>query len=217
MKRIMDVLVAGAGLIFTAPLFLMAAIAVKFDSKGPIFFCQERIGRHCRPFRILKFRSMVVEAPKQGGLLTAGGDPRITRVGRILRQAKLDELPQLINVLRGDMSLVGPRPEVRRYVDLFPREFETILSVRPGITDWASIRYRHESALLARADNPEAEYVRVILPDKLRLARQYVAHQSTLVDLKIIAQTLATVLTNRTMPDNPHPERASAPGMVERA
>lgn len=217
MKRILDVLVAGSGLIVTAPLFLIAAVAVKLDSKGPIFFSQERIGRHFRPFRILKFRSMVVDAPKQGGLLTAGGDPRITRIGRILRHAKLDELPQLINVLRGDMSLVGPRPEVRRYVDLFPRDYETILSVRPGITDWASIKYRNESALLARAENPEAEYVRAILPDKMRLARQYVAQQSTWVDLRIIAHTVATVLTDRRVPANPSSAHGSAAGMAERA
>ncbi len=217
MKRVIDVLVAGGGLILTAPLFLLAALAVKLDSEGPIFFRQNRLGRHFRPFQILKFRSMVVEAPKQGGLLTAGSDPRITRVGRVLRQTKLDELPQLINVLRGDMSLVGPRPEVQRYVDLFPREYEAILSVRPGITDWASIKYRNESALLAQVDDPEAEYVRVILPDKIRLARQYVAQQSTWVDLRIIAQTLTTVLANRTLPAIPHPERSSAPGMAERA
>ncbi len=217
MKRVIDVLVAGGGLILASPLFLIAAIAVKLDSKGPIFFRQERLGRHCRPFQILKFRSMVVEAPKQGGLLTAGSDPRITRVGRILRQTKLDELPQLLNVLRGDMSLVGPRPEVRRYVELFPREYETILSVRPGITDWASIKYRNESALLGQAEDPEAEYLRVILPDKIRLAQQYVAQQTTWVDLRIIAQTLATVLSDRALSEKPPLEHGSTSGMAERA
>src|SRR5207253_6817635 len=152
------------------PLFVVVAILIRADSPGPVFFAQERIGKGFRPFWIYKFRTMVKDAAQRGGALTASGDPRITRVGQILRNTKIDELPQLINVLRGDMSLVGPRPEVRRYVELFRHDYEEILRVRPGITDLASLKYRDESALLAVAADPEQEYITRVLPDKITLA-----------------------------------------------
>jgi lipopolysaccharide/colanic/teichoic acid biosynthesis glycosyltransferase len=193
-KRACDVILAVIGLVVCWPLFVVVAALIKLDSRGPILFKQERIGKGFRPFFIYKFRTMVEDAPQRGGSLTVSRDPRITRVGRILRQTKIDELPQLINVLRGDMSFVGPRPEVRRYVDLFVKNYETILTVRPGITDLASLKYRDESAILARSDNPEEEYVRRILPDKLRLAKEYVQRCSLGMDMLLILKTLLTLI-----------------------
>lgn len=198
MKRLLDLLLAIIGLLVCWPLFLVAAVLIKLDSPGPLIFKQERMGRGFCPFFIHKFRTMVSDAPRKGGALTAGGDPRITRAGRILRQTKLDELPQLINVVMGDMSLVGPRPEVRKYVELFRKNYETILTVRPGITDLASIKYRDESAILAASDDPEAEYVRRILPDKLRLAEEYVQRSSLSLDLLLIFKTLLKLIPRGT-------------------
>jgi lipopolysaccharide/colanic/teichoic acid biosynthesis glycosyltransferase len=175
-----------------SPLLLAAALWVKLDSPGPVFFRQERIGRHGVPFRIHKFRTMVHGG--QGAQITVGHDARITRAGAFLRRAKLDELPQLIDVLRGDMSLVGPRPEVPRYVALYPAALrDKVLSVRPGITDLASLEFRNESERLARAPDPEREYVEVVMPAKLRLAAHYVDHASVLFDLQLIARTLRLV------------------------
>ena len=194
MKRLLDVLASGCGLLVLAPLFGVIAAAIRLDSPGPVLFRQERIGRGFKPFSIYKFRTMIVDAPLKGGLLTAGEDPRITRAGRWLRGSKLDELPQLLNVLLGDMSLVGPRPEVRRYVELFRDHYDTILLVRPGITDWASLKYRDESAILAQAADPEQEYLNRILPDKLRLAEEYVRQSSVRLDLTLIFLTLVKLL-----------------------
>jgi lipopolysaccharide/colanic/teichoic acid biosynthesis glycosyltransferase len=194
MKRPFDVCAATVGLLVTAPLLAIISVLIKLDSRGPIFFKQERIGKGFRPFFIYKFRTMVEDAPQRGGALTVGRDPRITRVGYILRQTKLDELPQLINVLRGDMSLVGPRPEVPRYVKLFAKRYETILTVRPGITDLASLKYRDEPAILAGSDDPEGEYVRRILPDKLRLAEEYVQRCSLYMDMILIFRTLLKLI-----------------------
>ena len=193
MKRGLDVMAAFAGLIVLAPLFVVAAILIKADSRGPVFFRQERIGKGFRPFWIYKFRTMVKDAPLKGGALTASGDSRVTRIGKILRQTKIDELPQLINILRGDMSLVGPRPEVRQYVELFRKNYETILLVQPGITDLASIKYRDESALLARAEDPEREYIQRILPDKLKLGEEYVRRSSLVFDLALVFKTILAV------------------------
>lgn len=190
MKRAFDLISAVIGLLVCAPLFMIVAALIKLDSRGPILFKQERIGKGFRPFFIYKFRTMVEDASQRGGALTVGHDPRITRVGHNLRRTKIDELPQLINVLRGDMSLVGPRPEVRRYVKLFVQHYETILTVRPGITDLASLKYRDEPAILAGSDDPEEEYVRRILPDKLRLAEEYVQRCSLGMDLILILKTL---------------------------
>jgi lipopolysaccharide/colanic/teichoic acid biosynthesis glycosyltransferase len=198
MKRVLDIAASFCGLILLGPLFLLVAAAIKMDSPGPVFFRQERMGKRFQPFGIYKFRTMVQDAQQRGGALTAGGDPRITGVGRILRRSKIDELPQLINVLIGDMSLVGPRPEVRRYVDLFRKNYDTILTVRPGITDLASLKYRDESAILATFENPEREYVQRILPDKLRLAEEYVRRSSLALDLVLIFKTLLKLIPGQT-------------------
>lgn len=194
-KRLVDIVLSALGLLLLAPLLLLVALWVKLDSPGPVFFRQQRVGRHGKPFLIHKFRTMRVD--NAGPQITIGADPRITRSGRLLRATKLDELPQLWDVMRGAMSLVGPRPEVPRYVALYPAELrEIVLSVRPGITDLASLEFRHESELLARAADPEREYVEVVMPQKLALARRYVETASLLQDLRIIGRTLA-VLTGR--------------------
>jgi lipopolysaccharide/colanic/teichoic acid biosynthesis glycosyltransferase len=188
-KRIFDVLVSSLALLVCASLFLLIAIAIKLDSKGPVFFSQQRMGKHFRPFWIYKFRTMVEDASSRGGQISTQNDPRITGVGGFLRKTKLDELPQLINVLRGEMSLVGPRPEVPTYVELFRNDYEEILRVHPGITDLASLKYRAEAALLARSSNPEQEYVEHVLPDKIKLAKEYVSKSSFLFDLALILRT----------------------------
>jgi len=190
MKRAFDFLVALVGLVVLSPLLLPVALFIKFDSEGPIFFRQERIVKSFRPFRIYKFRTLIHVTTGNRRLLTVGKDARITRVGRFLRKTKIDELPQLINVLKGDMSLVGPRPEVRKFVELFRGEYEEILKVRPGITDIASLKYHDEAEILGQSSDPEEEYVRRILPDKIKLARDYVDHSSFLFDMGLILRTL---------------------------
>ena len=194
LKRALDLLAAAAGLLLLAPAFLLIALAIKLDSPGPVFFRQERVGLRGRPFRIFKFRTMTV-GPATGGIeVTVAGDARITRVGAALRRTKLDELAQLIDVLRGTMSLVGPRPEVPRYVSHYPPEWrERLLSVRPGLTDFASVRYHDENDLLARASDPEREYIEVILPTKLRYALHYVDNPTLASDLWVLGLTLRTV------------------------
>jgi lipopolysaccharide/colanic/teichoic acid biosynthesis glycosyltransferase len=193
MKRTLDIVLSLAGILLLAPVWIVAAALVKVTSRGPIFFRQERIGRDFRPFRILKFRSMVQDAPKQGSLVTFGADPRITKVGRFLRATKIDELPQLFNVLLGDMSLVGPRPEVRKYVEMFHDDYTEILRVRPGITDPASIKYRNEAAILGRAADPEKEYVERVLPEKIHLGKEYARNASLWLDFITILRTLHVV------------------------
>ena len=197
LKRLLDIVAASLGLLLLSPLFAVIAVLVKCGSSGSVLFRHERIGKGFRPFGVLKFRTMVQDAPKLGGPITCGDDPRITSIGRLLRKLKLDELPQLFNVLVGDMSLVGPRPEVRRYVEMFREDYEVILQVRPGITDLASIKYRDEATILGKAANPEEEYVRVVLPEKIRLAKQYVARRSLRLDLAILFGTLACLACNR--------------------
>jgi len=197
MKRTFDIVVAALGLIVLSPLLLFVALLIKLDSHGPILFKQERIGKEFRPFLIYKFRTMVENASKTGGAITYGNDSRITRAGRLLRKIKLDELPQLINVLKGDMSFVGPRPEVRQYVELFRGEYMEILTIRPGITDLASLKYRDEASLLGKAANPEEEYVSHVLPDKIRLAKDYLRHSSFLFDLGVIGKTLFRIFDYR--------------------
>lgn len=193
-KRAFDLVASGAGLVVGSPLFLAAALAIKVDDPaGPVFFRQQRVGLGGRLFRIHKFRSMSVA--NSGSLVTSANDARITRVGAVLRKSKLDELPQLIDVFVGDMSLVGPRPEVPKYVALWGEEAAAeILSVRPGITDPASITYRNEQDELAGADDPEQHYVEVILPRKVALYRDYVRTNSVLGDLALIWQTLVAVV-----------------------
>jgi lipopolysaccharide/colanic/teichoic acid biosynthesis glycosyltransferase len=190
-KRVFDVAAALVGLVLLAPLFIAVAVWIRLDSPGPVFFRQERVGRGGLPFRIHKFRTMRVAAGSPGPALTVGADPRITRAGAFLRRTKLDELPQLIDVLRGDMSIVGPRPELPQFVAAYPPELRAkVLSVRPGITDPASLQFRDESTLLARAADPEREYRDVVLPAKLRLAADYVDKATLAGDLRLIASTL---------------------------
>ena len=193
-KRIFDATVSAVALILLLPLFGLIALAIKLDSPGPVIFKQCRIGRNFRRFWIYKFRTMVADAPAHGGELTVGADQRITRIGAWLRQFKLDELPQLFNIVKGDMALVGPRPEVPRYVEMFRPDYEEILKLRPGLTDLASLKYRNEAALLAQADNPEAEYIAHLLPDKIRLAKEYRRRSGLLFDLRLTARTIFTLL-----------------------
>lgn len=200
LKRGFDVVVSATGLLLLAPLLLLVAALIKLDSPGPVFYRQVRVGRHGVPFRIFKFRTMVAAQHSDAPQLTVAGDARITRVGARLRRYKLDELPQLLDVLRGTMSLVGPRPEVPKYVAQYPEAWrERVLSVRPGITDFASVHYRHENELLSRVADPEREYLEVILPSKLRYAMHYVDNLTLADDLKLLGLTLRTVF----VPHNP--------------
>ena len=194
-KRLFDVVSALLGLlIFGLPMLAVAAW-IHFDSPGPVFFRQERVGRHGKVFRIHKFRTMAADAEKRGPQLTVGADVRVTRVGRVLRANRLDELPQFIDVLAGDMSLVGPRPDVPRYVDQWPPALrERVLAVRPGITDPASLKFRDEATLLAQAADPEREYMDVILPRKLALAADYADHASLWTDLAVIGRSIGVLL-----------------------
>jgi lipopolysaccharide/colanic/teichoic acid biosynthesis glycosyltransferase len=195
-KRTFDLLLASLGLALLSPLLLLIALAIKLDSPGPVFYRQQRVGRHGQMFRIHKFRTMLHNERDAGPQITVGSDARITCVGAALRRHKLDELPQLIDVLQGTMSLVGPRPEVPRYVALYPPELRArVLSVRPGITDLASIAFRDESELLARAADPEREYVQVVMPRKLALAASYADAPSLAEDLRILWRTLRLLMT----------------------
>jgi len=194
LKRALDILLSFFGFVVVSPVLLAIAILIKKEDGGPVFYRGVRAGRFGKPFRIFKFRTMVLNADKLGGPSTADDDPRITRVGKFIRKFKLDELPQLINVLKGEMSIVGPRPEVQMYVDMFTEEEKAILSVRPGITDWASIWNPDEGAILAGSPDPEKTYVEKIRPEKIRLQLKYVRERSFWNDLKIIVQTIITVL-----------------------
>lgn len=195
LKRLLDIVVAGSALLLLGPVLLAIALWVRCDSAGGALFRQERVGRHGRHFTIYKFRTMRTGADRSGPAITVGEDARITRAGHWLRHSKLDELPQLLNVLTGDMSLVGPRPEVPRYVAMYPAEISAIvLSVRPGITDLASIAFRNESALLAQSADPERTYVEDILPVKLEYAARYAQNPSLWQDLVILVRTVDAVL-----------------------
>lgn len=191
MKRLFDVGVAATALLLLMPLWVVLSVLILLDSKGGVLYKQERIGRDGCPFGIYKFRTMISGADKKGALLTVGTrDERITRVGYYLRKFKLDELPQLINVLKGEMSLVGPRPEVARYVDQYSSVQRMVLTVKPGITDYASIRYANENNLLEQYDDPEKAYIEHIMPDKLRLNLQYIENNNLLTDMKILMKTI---------------------------
>ncbi len=193
-KRAFDLLGASAGLLLLAPVLLLIALWIRLDSPGPVLYRQQRVGRGGRLFTIYKFRTMR-QRPVDGPQLTVGADPRVTHAGRFLRHYKLDELPQLWNVLQGSMSLVGPRPEVPRYVDCYPPEQRrVVLSVAPGITDWAAIRYRDENAILARAADPERAYVEAVLPVKLDYYVRYVRERTFWGDVRILAHTLAAIV-----------------------
>lgn len=208
-KRLFDIAFAAVALLLLCPLLLAIALWVRLDSPGPVFFRQQRVGRGGRLFGIYKFRTMHTGAEAMGPQITVGEDARITRAGAWLRRSKVDELPQFLNVLRGDMSVVGPRPEVPRYVAQYPADVrQAVLSVRPGITDLASIEFRDESALLARSSDPERTYVEQILPAKLRHAQQYVRTRSLWLDLRIIARTALAVLGLHTAR---HPDSADNP------
>jgi len=196
-KRSIDLLTAAAGLVLLSPVFLVIAAAIRLDSPGPVFFRQDRLGCGAVRFRIFKFRSMVVDAHKRGGKLTVGGDARVTAVGAFLRRHKLDELPQLINVLCGEMSMVGPRPEVPEYAVMFPEEFDRILEVRPGITHRATLLFRNEEQLLAGAADPSEAYVKQVMPTKMRLYIDSLGEQSVLDDVRTIVDTVFHV--GRTM------------------
>ncbi len=189
-KRFLDVCGALIGLVALWPVGLVVALAITLEDGGPVFFRQERVGAGGRRFRIWKFRTMVVDAEQRGRPLTVGADPRVTRVGRWLRRHKLDELPQLLNVLAGEMSLVGPRPEVPRYVAHYTPEQQAVLRLIPGITDPASIRYYDESEHLARAADPERCYIEEIMPEKIRLNLEYAAHATPWTDLQVVLSTL---------------------------
>ena len=193
-KRAMDVLISGAALCVLWPVFLLIALAIVIDDPGPVFYRQVRVGRGGKEFRIFKFRSMIADADRKGLQITVGHDSRITRVGALLRKTKLDELAQLINVFLGQMSFVGPRPEVPRYVALYTPYQRQVLLVRPGITDYASIAYRNENDLLAGADDPERMYIEEIMPAKLELNMRYLHEISPLCDVKLILKTIAVVL-----------------------
>ncbi|MGO0062394.1 sugar transferase [Brevibacillus fluminis] len=193
MKRMIDVILAGAGVLLISPILLVIALWIKADSAGPILFRQQRVGRHGRLFWIYKFRTMVHAGSGNQKLLTIGRDPRITRSGAILRKYKLDELPQLFNVLKGEMSLVGPRPEVPYYVRYYTDSQRKVLQVKPGITDWASIKYKDESLLLDQADEPEDTYIKHIMPDKLQLNLRYINEASIFKDIQIILQTMLKI------------------------
>ncbi len=197
LKRTFDLLISAVALLLLSPMMLAIAIMIRREDGGAVFYRGLRVGRFGKPFRIFKFRTMVPGAEKRGASSTAADDPRITRIGRFLRRYKLDELPQLTNVLRGEMSLVGPRPEVRRYVEMYTEEEKIILTVRPGITDWATLWNSDEGAVLAGSPDPDRAYEEKIRPTKVRLQLEYVRNQSLLVDLKILLQTAAALVTKK--------------------
>lgn len=207
MKRLFDIFFSGLGLIFLTPLLLVIAVQIKVYDRGPLFYRGQRVGRNGKIFRIYKFRTMVVNAENIGGPSTSDDDPRITPIGRWMRKYKLDELPQLINVLKGEMSFVGPRPEVKVYTDMFTAEEKAILTVRPGITDWASLWNPDEGAVLAGSPDPEKTYLEKIRPEKIRLQLRYVRERTFFKDLKIILLTLRSIAVRRT----PHQFRHQDP------
>ncbi|TXE11645.1 sugar transferase [Seonamhaeicola algicola] len=195
LKRGFDIVFSALGIIVTAPLLAVIALLIKLDSKGPILFIQERVGKNNTDFNIYKFRTMRVRSETSGLLTLGNNDTRITKVGYILRRYKLDEFPQLFNILKGDMSFVGPRPELRYYVNFYSEDDMKIFAVRPGITGLASLKYRNEVELLEAADNPEQYFIHTIMPDKLRYNKTYIKQQSLLLDIKLILQTIITVVT----------------------
>lgn len=194
MKRLFDIIASGLGLIVLSPLFAVLGVWIKTDSKGPVFYRQTRVGRNNRDFRLYKFRSMRPDSDKLGLITVGGHDPRVTRSGYYIRKYKLDEFPQLINVFIGDMSLVGPRPEVRKYVDMYTPEQMRVLSVRPGITSLASIRYRNENDILAAAEDPDRCYIEKVMPDKLAVDLEYVDRATLWNDIKLIFSTFREII-----------------------
>ena len=194
LKRLMDIVISGCALFVLWPVLLLISLAIKIDDPGPVFYRQVRVGRDGKPFRIFKFRTMIVDADKKGLSITVGRDSRITRIGALLRKTKLDELAQLINVFTGELSFVGPRPEVPKYVDMYTPYQRQVLLVRPGITDYASIAYRNENDILEGAENPEQMYIDVIMPDKIELNMKYLREISPLADIRLILRTIVAVI-----------------------
>lgn len=194
LKRLFDIVVSFIGLLILSPIFLIIAIVIKLNSKGPVFFRQVRVGKDGKEFRIFKFRTMVVDAEKKGMQITVDGDSRITKPGHFLRKSKMDELPQLINVLIGDMSFVGPRPEVPKYVAMYDENQISILKIRPGITDIASIEYRDENSLLGKSEDPEETYINEIMPRKIELNVKYIKKMSVIYDIGLIFKTIYKVI-----------------------
>lgn len=190
MIRVLDFLFSFVGLVFISPIFVIIGLLIKINSKGPIFYKQSRIGLYGIEFKLFKFRTMRLDADKLGLITVGGRDPRVTSIGYVLRKFKLDELPQLINVLIGEMSLVGPRPEVKKYVDLYTAEQRVVLSIRPGITDWASIHYKDENEILGRSKDPEKDYIEKVMPNKLNYNLVYIKHKSLREYFKIIFITI---------------------------
>lgn len=195
MKRAFDIIASGLGLICLSPLFAVLAVWIKCDSKGPVFYRQIRVGRNNKDFKLFKFRSMRPDSDKLGLITVGGRDPRVTRSGYYIRKYKLDEFPQLINVFLGDMSLVGPRPEVRKYVDMYTPDQIRVLNVRPGITSLASIRYCNENEILAAAEDPDKCYIEQVMPDKLSIDLEYVNKANLWNDIKLIFSTFKEILS----------------------
>ena len=198
MKRALDFFFAGLGLIVLSPFLFLLTVLIKLDSPGPALYRGTRVGRDGKTFRMIKFRTMVRDAEKAGGSSTSADDTRVTRIGATLRRYKLDELPQLINVIRGDMSLVGPRPQVQWAVDLYSEEERVLLSVRPGITDYASLKFSNEAEILKGSEDPDQAYLELIAPEKIRLGLEYVRHRSFWIDLKLILLTITRIFGDRT-------------------
>ena len=196
LKRLFDLMITIPMLLLVSPFFLIIALLIKLGSNGPVFYMQTRVGLNSSDFKIFKFRTMHVNADKAGLLTVGGRDPRVTPIGFFLRKYKLDELPQLLNVLFGSMSLVGPRPEVRKYVDLYNAEQQKVLSVKPGITDYASIEYSEENELLAKSNDPERTYIDEIMPAKLLLNQKYIAEKGLATDIKIIWLTFKKIISH---------------------
>ncbi|RZV58128.1 MAG: sugar transferase [Candidatus Brocadia sp. BROELEC01] len=194
MKRLLDLVFSVIGLIVCLPLFVLIAFLIKCNSRGPVFFVQKRVGKGFRLFNLYKFRTMITDASQKGLQVTAVGDPRITKVGRFLRKTKIDELPQLINVFKGDMSLVGPRPEVPKYVEMFREDYQDILKIKPGITDYATIEFRNEEGVLEKFDDPEDGYIREVLPIKIKLYKKYLDDSGFFTDVKLIVLTLTKIV-----------------------
>ncbi|MEK9657143.1 MAG: sugar transferase [bacterium] len=194
LKPCIDFFLATLALAFLTPLFVIVAILIKLDSKGPIFYTQERIGKENKPFTMLKFRSMKINADQMGALITHKNDPRLTKMGTLLRRIKLDELPQLMNVVKGDMAIVGPRPEVKKYIEKFKKEYEEILEIKPGITDFATLEYVDEEAILATFKDKEQGYITEVLPQKIKLSKRYKRELSFRVDMRLIIKTLAKII-----------------------
>ena len=194
MKRLFDISASFIGLLLLSPILIALAIWIKLDSRGPVFFKQIRVGKGGKDFKILKFRSMYLDSEKSGQITVGDRDPRVTKSGYYIRKYKFDEIPQLFNVLKGEMSIVGPRPEVRRYVNLYTKDQMQILSVRPGITDPASIKYRNENEILEKVEDPEDYYIKVIMQDKIRYNLEYIENKSFHYDIKLIIRTFKAIV-----------------------